>query len=317
MKKTYMQSADALGTTVELRLVTSSLPLAEEWFAKLWDEIYKFEKQFSRFKEDSELTKFNNLAGKRVSISQTFETMLRKAKSFSEITNGTFNLFVLPNLQQAGYVYSMTGAKSGPDYSKRKSADWRRLEIGSRWARIPHDSAIDLGGIGKGFLADLLGQLLESEIPDYCLSLGGDMCVGGKDAESVWKIEIDSPQKNTDPQMFFSSTTQNWGIATSGAVREKFSHKQNHLINPKTGVPVTSDAICTVIAESATSADVLASCILISGEDLAKDLFRKGVIMGVLVQNKSGLDFLLGEGFSSTREEVELKNNLPSYAYIQ
>ncbi len=302
IKKTYLQSADALGSNVELRLSTSDPNLANSWFVKLWDEISEFEKDFSRFKNDSKLSRFNNKAGERVPISKTFELILKRAKDFSQTTEGLFNPFVLPALQKSGYVHSMTSLVFGPDYSGRELVDWKLLEIGDGWAQVPPDTALDLGGIGKGFLADKLADLLENNLPDYCLSLGGDIRVGGLDGADSWKIDIESPQKDSEPQFFYTNTKQIWGIATSGATREKSRRKQQHLIDPATGTSVTSPAICTVVAKDATAADVLASCILIAGEDLAVQLHTKAIIDGVLLQEENGRAFLLGAGFFQNHE---------------
>lgn len=297
MKKDYMQSKEVLGSSAELRLSTADLALAEKWFEKLWNEIQRFDDKFSRFKKDSELTGLNDRAGERVQISEEFEIILKRAKEFSRTTGGIFNPFILPSLQKSGYLDSLNGGEPAPDYSAREVADWRLLETGGGFARIPKNTAIDLGGIGKGFLADKLARMVEGEIPDYCLSLGGDMRVGGQSARGPWQIEVAAPGKTTEPKILFSNPERTWGIATSGAERIKNNRKQKHIIDPSSGLPLANGALCTVAAKDTTVADVLASCILIGGRDFAKSLYHSGEIDALLIQEKDG-DFILGKGFS-------------------
>ncbi len=69
----------------------------------LWLEIFKFEKQFSRFLVDSELSKFNRSAGHKVAISLEFEQLLNASNKMSKLTQGLHNPFVLPALHRFGY----------------------------------------------------------------------------------------------------------------------------------------------------------------------------------------------------------------------
>ena len=300
MKKVYLQSADALGTNIELRLVTHNQAPAEKWFILLWKEIGDFENRFSRFRHDSELSLFNKQAGEKVKISETFKKLLETAKHYSVLSEGLFNPFILPDLQRAGYKNSLDKTHSpAPDYSKRSVADYTSLEIGSDWAMIPSNTALDMGGIGKGYLADQLGALLENNVEDYCLSLGGDVCVKGSDEDGPWKIDIQSAENREKNIAKFTGDKDLFGIATSGVTREISEQTQVHIINPKTGQPIDlSNNICTVVANNVTMADVMASCILIGGKDLAKRLVGNGLIKAVLLQGKEfSPPFILGEGF--------------------
>lgn len=303
MQQTYMQSMPALGTTVEFRVVASSVTDAEESFATLWKEVVNFEKRFTRFSVDSELSHFNAHAGEKSIISETFRDILEKALYFGGITDGLFNIFVLPSLQRAGYHHSMvTKDQDAPDYTQRDVLPYTTLEIGSDWARIPKNSALDLGGIGKGYLADYLSTCIAESIECYCLSIGGDIVTQGTDEQgNNWNIDIQSSldrEKNIAIARIDSKETR--GIATSGMIREKAGQKQLHQINPnKEGVLDFDYDLASVIAHDATTADVIASMVLLGGKEFAEQMLDKKIIQAGLLQSKrSTTPLLMGKGFS-------------------
>ena len=306
MKQTYMQSMQALGTSIELRLVVSSVIEAEIWFTQLWKEVVTFENTFSRFKFESELTQFNIRAGEKVPVSKMCKDIFERAKECAEITDGMYNPFILPSLQRAGYIDSMTTCgdtteKINLDFSERDVVVYTELEIGENWARIPAHSALDLGGIGKGYLADYLASLLATSVDNYCLSLGGDIVAKGTDEfGEKWSIDIQSSKDRSTNCAHFASEENSVGVATSGTVRVKRGKMQEHQINPVSQTPTkTPYSLCSVASRDATTADVMASTILVGGVVLAKRLLKEDIIMGVLLQDeKSEKPLVLGKGFT-------------------
>lgn len=291
---------ETLGSIAELRIVTEHTSRVDGWFAELWGKVSIFNERFSRFSRDSELSLFNQRAGERVPVSLEFKQILKRASYFSLLSGGTFNPFVLPSLQQAGYVYSMVdGSLEAHDYSLRTFVGHEYLELGDGWARIPPGTAIDLGGIGKGYLADELAVHLSPYTRDFCISLGGDIRVSGNQSNGPWAIDVESSGVASEATITYTSELASYGIATSGTRRIKLGKEQFHLIDPRTGrAAETLYDRCTVVAKDATSADVLASCILIEGPDLAERLLRTQDIYAVCLQSeRQQAPFILGEGF--------------------
>ncbi len=301
IKQVYMQTGKGLGTEIELRLVTFELEKAENVFKTLWKEISGFENRFSRFKTDSELTYLNENAGKMMPVSKELRDILEASKKFSDLTSGIFNPFILPEIQRAGYVHSMTGGSNSPqlDYSDRRVVDIKFLEIKNDSVLIPGGTAIDLGGIGKGYLADLLAKLLDGVVEDYCLSLGGDIICKGLDVDKEWDIDIQSNRNRNENVATYSHGVEIYAVATSAVTRIKKGKEQMHLINPR-DIPTQNEYdMCSVVAKDATTADVMASCILIDGKNLASELVRNNIVIAVLLQRKGDvLPVVLGKGFN-------------------
>ena len=297
----YQQNDVALGCDVELRLKVADERQAERIFTALWRQIDQFEARFSRFLADSELTAFNMRAGHRVKISPEFGDLLKRSMDYASYSQGAFNPFVLPDIQRAGYVGSLVRPDSlsqTPDYRQRHVASWRALELGDGWARIPSGTAIDLGGIGKGYLADKLAANLD-KIPvlDYSLSLGGDTICKNRQI-GLWSVNVQSAVVRDQNIAQFESSLAKFAIATSGATRNKLGRRQRHIIDPDTGQPLDGEQLtCTVAADNATAADVMAMLILIKGTGFAGKLVKEGKIAAALTQVGEEI-IALGHGWS-------------------
>ncbi len=293
--KTYLQTAEALGTTLELRLVGSSKLVAEQYFAELWDYVAVFEKRFSRFQKDSEINKVNFGAGNKVQVSPEFIMLAKESLKLSELTNGRYNPFILPALQKAGYLRSMKtgGADLEPiDFTDRVVVDAERFVVDSDWVSIPENSALDFGGIGKGYLADRLNDLIGAEFSGHLFSIGGDINAGGYDETgSPWEVAVESskdPQENI--ATYQNSNEENFAIATSGLFHVRAGTKQAHIINSSSTDVVDSEILtCTVLAKEAALADVFASCLLNENDDYVQDIIKAKYIQGALLQYKNGM----------------------------
>lgn len=276
----WQQTRYVLGSDAVVTLVAADELAADDLFTEIWQRIDKFDQRFSRFKSDSELTRFNNAAGKSVTISPAFRELLVASEKMSEQTDGLYNPFVLPELQRAGYEGSWPNTEQSDacmDYKNRTMVSASALEISGDTARIPAESAFDSGGIGKGYLLDELGAVLDRQkLAGYWLSLGGDILCSGQDVDGkAWRIGIQHALQ-TDEVVAHVGNERGGklGIATSGVTKRKGvkdGKPWHHLIDPRTGQPAETDVLtATVTADSATEADVYAKCLVLLGSKNAK-----------------------------------------------
>lgn len=299
MLTSHFQTKVALGSPITLTLVTRSRQPPTELFARLWRQIFGFERQFSRFIPESELSQFNRSAGSRQPISSELRAILMACQEMGEQTSGVFNPFVLPALQRHGYKQSAVPGYEQDyvdNHSLKSVVPLGRLELGDTWACIPYGTAIDLGGIGKGYLADLLADKLDAEnLAGYWISLGGDMvCAGHDEHEQSWQVSIQSAVSTEKPAPdVIRGTSNRIAIATSGTLhrttKQQGSKTTHHLIDPRSGQPADTDVIlATIIDMSCMRADVLASCAVIVGSQLAADYLRRRHVAGAYIQSSGG-----------------------------
>lgn len=299
MKKSWANSGIGLGSHIDLRISTDiSNNKVKELFSSLWDIISEFENNYSRFIDTSEITNINVNSGQEVIISGELKQLLLRARDLAEFTGGVYNPFILPALQKSGYVESMVHMnvdKRSPDFSDRGVANWRALKIDGNLLKIPKNSAIDIGGVGKGYLADRLAEFLDKfDIESYCLSIGGDLRAKGA---NDWPIEIQSAKNREEVIGEYFSELNSFAVATSGTSRIKNGIKISHQINSSTGEALSiGNQIVTVVAAEAALADVLASAILIKGKGYAKRLYNENVIIAVCIQDEDEPE-VIGDGF--------------------
>lgn len=293
------QTRHALGSDAFFTIVVSDNQEVEDVFYDLWAETQVFEATFSRFLPDSELTHVNQNAGTGVQVSREFLELTIMAKKMSLATGGLYTPFILPALQLAGYKGSWPTPEKfavQTDYSERQIATFSELEIGDDYVKIPASSALDFGGIGKGYLLDQLKNLLKREgISNYWLSLGGDILCAGHDIdERNWQIGIQHAMSEDLVGHIENSTGEPLAIATSGTTKRnglKGNKAWHHIIDPRTGTSSETDILtATVCTSSAVKADIYAKCAILLGSEAAKKFLHIHHVTPTLLQIRADGD---------------------------
>ena len=273
------QNAKGLGSNLLITLITTDEENAQSTFKQLWAQINAFEQRFSRFIENSEISNFNKKAGYQNHISSQFRQLLEQAKNYSISTGGLFNPFVLPALQKSGYKGSwpeVHNFNNKIDFSDRLAYEAKEIKIYKNSAQIPANSAIDFGGIGKGFLLDLLAEkLLKKGYENFWISLGGDIICHGFDLDSKpWSITIEGLDGHEDAGIIVNSSGTKMAIASSGIIKRKGAN-WHHIIDPRYNQPAKTDIlVATIATDNATEADIYAKSMVILGSKDAESLIK-------------------------------------------
>ncbi|MEZ4902874.1 MAG: FAD:protein FMN transferase [Spirosomataceae bacterium] len=149
---------------------------------------------------------------------------------------------------------------------------------------------LDFGGVGKGYAADQsLLVLRHFGITAALIDAGGDLTLGDAPPNKKgWEIEVSSGGKDTTAKHLL--TLNNCGVATSGATYRYLEHKgirYSHIVNPHTGVGLTTHTRTTVIAPNGTAADALATGFSVLGIKRGATIAKKinGIEVWLLEQN--------------------------------
>jgi thiamine biosynthesis lipoprotein len=223
-------------------------------------EVYAFEARLTRFDPGSELSRFNAAAGTRVSVSPLLEELLRTTLDAHLLTDGLVNAAVLPALVAAGYDRSIeqvrrrtgNGAAS-PRASMPAPLLPDVLDVGRGWARLAPGCAVDLGGVGKGWLADRLAERLDNT----AVNLGGDVAARGDGpGGGGWSVGLCDG---------WAVSLRGGGVATSGTTARRWA-TGHHLIDPRTGAPADTDvAEASVVAADTATAEALSKAAVLLG----------------------------------------------------
>lgn len=288
------QQFHALGSEIFITLVADDDFPFKTIFHVLHGHISTFEQRFSRFLPKSELSMFNTDAGKDTKVSTEFLELLLKCRLMMKATDGLYNPFILPALQKAGYKGSWPTPRAlagAPDFSSRQIVPFTELKISSGTARIPANTALDFGGIGKGYLLDKLAEYLQSKaIVGYWLSLGGDIVCAGHDLNGqTWSIQVQHAARQEEKIAALTNTNGSpLFIATSGVTKRRGENGKDawhHIIDPRTGLPAETNILtATVTSDTGVNADVYAKVIVIAGYEQAKSLKDNGGIHAYILQ---------------------------------
>jgi len=242
---------ESLGSVCQLFAVgPADLATTREWLIRMHD-------QLTRFSPDSELSRLNAAAGRWVDVSPELEALLRGSLRAYEQSDGLVHAGVLPALLAAGYTRDFAAGPtpaSGVAIIAPPLPDM--LEVEGHRARLRPGTAIDLGGIAKGWLADRAAERIGA---NALANLGGDLCARGSGpAGDGWPVG-------------FGTTTvllRDMGAATSGTEGRRWGPRLHHLIDPRTGRPAETDLmLVSVLAATGAEAEVLAKTGLLLGRD--------------------------------------------------
>jgi FAD:protein FMN transferase len=237
---------------------------AEDDVSALVADTYAFERQLTRFDPRSELSQFNAAAGRRISISPLLAELLRVCLDAYALSDGLVNAACLPALIDAGYDRSITEVRRHPVVRASSSPHpvvpplSAVLEVSAGWSRLARGCAIDLGGVGKGWLADRLCERFDNA----AINLGGDVRTrGAGPGGHGWDVALCNGR---------FITVGDAGIATSGTSGRRWPGG-HHLIDPRSGRPArTHVSAVSVIAENALRAEVLAKGACLRGASDAR-----------------------------------------------
>lgn len=263
----------AMGTGVTLLGPGASAPEFEAVALTVEILFAREEARFSRFREDSELTRVNKAAGWWVSVSLGFEALTRLALAQAAATDGLFDPTALGAVIAAGYDRDfdevLAGAR-GALHPPQPCGRWRDVEVRAGAIRLPKSVGLDFGGIAKGHTADLAAHTAVAEgLPWALVSAGGDLRIAG-DAPPI-EIGIEDPG---DADAVAARVILTGGaLATSSVTRRAWGEGLHHVIDPRTGAP--SDGGClqaTVWAPTCAEAEVRATWALLTGPSAADTL---------------------------------------------
>jgi FAD:protein FMN transferase len=246
---------DAIGTSWK---IDTPAALAAEIRDDIQDIVERFDSVYSRFREDSIVTRIANATnGGTFAFPADAVPMLDLYDRLHAMSEGAVDPLVGRDLERLGYDrhYSFAPQRtvagtSRPSWSRDVIRDGSRLTT-----RGP--LVIDLGAVGKGALVDRISELLLADgLEEFVVDGGGDIRHRGSRA---LEVGLEHP---LDPEMVIGvASLCNACICASGTNRRMWGDGLHHVIDARTGRP-TSDVIATwaIAAETAT-ADGLATAL--------------------------------------------------------
>ena len=250
---------EKLGTIWWFELYDATPDSVSETETSLVAEMDRFEETYSRFIPSSEISKLNK---NKTLLNPKTELldMLRLAEQAYKETDGVFNIAVKKHLDSIGYnaKYSFVEQKDVAQVPDLTDV----LKFNDEKVEILNDAEIDLGGLGKGYLIDLLAEKLVEELgcTEFLINGGGDMYATHHNGKPI-QIGLKHP---TEDELIGSTNLMNKGFAASSPSARQWTTKQGEARNHLVGNDKPSPTYIT--APSTVEADIWATSLSIKPE---------------------------------------------------
>ena len=260
-------SHEAMATTFEVFILHEDSHYARQAAQAAFDRLDQLEQELSRYIENSDISRINNLAaGRSLKIGlDTFECLQLSRHIFAE-TNGAFDIT----------VGSLISCWLNPDKTLRvpskEELNLARQRTGMGLLKLDESKytvelfrdgvQIDLGGIGKGYAIDKMAELLREWSIDAALIHGGystALGIGAPKGEQGWPVTLSNPRNLK--QTLARLSLQNQALSGSGL------QKGRHIIDPRTAQPVEGRCAAWACACDAATADALSTAFMVMSPD--------------------------------------------------
>lgn len=232
-----------------------------------------YENLFSSDVITSDIYKLNNSNTQPVNVSPETISLINKAYSYSEQTDGLFDITIFSATKLWDFHADNPVIPSEKEISAAlEHIDYHNMIINTAESAITLSDAstqIDIGGIAKGYIADQIGEYIKTtNASGAIINIGGDMLlIGTKPNNLPYTVGINDPFGNPTPIKAVSLTAK--AIATSGTYIRTITDNNkayHHILDPSTGYPAQTDLVsATIITDNAIDADTLCTISILLG----------------------------------------------------
>lgn len=255
-----------LGTEMELQVVADTRVRAEAAERAALDETERLTRVLNRFDPGSELSRWASTPEQAVRVSPDLWTVLHEADGWRARTGGAFH----PGADALGSLWQAAAARDQlPD-----EAALAEVVAGLRaplWTLHPDGTAtrhgtlpLGLNALAKGYIVDRAAEAAfrAPGVRAVLVNVGGDLRTLGGEGLTVAVADPFTARDDAPP--LTRVHVRDGALATSGDARRGYhigGTWSSHLLDPRTGQPVTRIPGVTVTAPDCLTADALATAL--------------------------------------------------------
>ena len=269
---------DVLGAVSDLTLWHTDAAFARATIFKVREEIERFERIFSLYRADSEISRLNK-SGRLTRPSPELSTLIEESQRLSMLSGGAFDISVQPLWQlYEAHFWSHTD-RSADILAKahdvaRSLVDFHSIDSGPRTIGfLRAGMGITLNGIAQGYITDAIADMLRKEgFENAVVDLGEFRTLGRHPDGRPWRIGIQDGKAPLGANR--TVELENMALAVSGGYGTTFepSGRFHHIFDPHSGASANGLVQVAVIGPRATAADGLTKAIYVGGESLTPKL---------------------------------------------
>ncbi|AMQ56788.1 FAD:protein FMN transferase [Algoriphagus sanaruensis] len=261
--------------------------------------------------QDSEISEFN-AAGVIKMPSATFLEMMDSTAKYYQLSEGHFEPTLYPLIKAWGFSFEEKEKMDSAKVESLKSLigfSTNILKTDSGFVVAKEGVKLDITGLGEGYAIDKLAEVLDQYgIQNYMVEIGGEMKAKGINSRgATWTIGVEDPvqvELGNGNILLTKVELNQRAISSSGNYRKFYidedGNRRPHILDPLTGYPVSHTMVSvSVLANSATEADALATAFMAMGPEKAKELAERlpGVEAMFVLGGKEKLELQFTSGF--------------------
>ena len=272
----FESSEQHMGTTFTVVLYAPDAAGAARAAGAAFARIAGLDARLSDYRQNSEAMRLTRDAvASPVRVSDDLYRVLSLSLAMSSRTGGAFDVTVGPlsHLWRRARRQSELPDAGDVDAARAVSGSALvHLDAASRSVKVARPGMrLDFGGIAKGYAADRsLDALRDMGIRRALVVAGGDVAAGEPPpGERGWRVAI-APFDTATPGATRSLTLATAAVSTSGDAEqwvEIGGVRYSHILDPRTGRPLTGHRQATVVARDAATSDMLATALCVLGEE--------------------------------------------------
>lgn len=262
-----------------------------------------FEQTLSRTIATSDVGRINAAGGAPVEVAPETAELIESALDYCSASDGLFDITI-------GAVSELWDFHEGvvPSEAQIEAAlphvGYELVRVdGTTVTLADPDARLDLGGIAKGYVSDvLLDELAVAGVTSAYVNLGGNVKVlGAKPDGSPWKIGVRDPNAPEDERSIARVALTDGSVVTSGLYERQFEQggrRYWHILDPRTGYPVKSDLVsATIVSERSIDGDGYTKPLFMWGSGRALTFLEDRGLECLLVDSKGGIQQTTGSSF--------------------
>ena len=255
---------EAMATVFEIYIIDDDETYARQGAQAAFAEVDRLELEMSRFISNSDISRLNDaVSGETVDLGMDVFECLSRAREMYDKTSGAFDISVgalyscwlnddrtlrQPSDEELARACELTGL----DHLKLNEEDFS-AEV------LTEGVQFDLGGIGKGYAAEKMAEILREWSLGQALVLAGAssvLSVSVPEGMTGWPIKLRHPGNREDVLARFE--------LTEGAISGSGNQKGQHIIDVRSveGVPVEGRLAAWAMAPDAVAADALSTAFM-------------------------------------------------------
>jgi len=279
-----------MGTLGKITIFSDREELPEAALNEAQKVIGEIEKVCNIFNPESELSRLNRTAYEKEFVcSPLLWEMLTAADHYCRFTGGAYDPTVQPLMKLWGFRRKRQTLPAEAEIREvMKKVGWNKVKLDPEKRSVRFLTGgieLDFGGIAKGFALEKSMEIARKNgVVRAIFDLGGNIGCISPEKRGPFRIGIRDPES---PAEILDTIEMRSGcIATSGNYERYViidGKQYAHIMDPRTGLPVSGMLSVTVVTPRGTDSDALSTAIFVTGEKFAEEVCRKIPGTGVLI----------------------------------